>query len=105
MLLHEIAIMNPHLTQTQQRVLCRIKIAPTSTIAAEQTQDDLNMVEARKQLARMGMISYDDEGGIVITDDGVSAMKREYLLDDMEELTDRGHEMVGTDDSETIPTV
>lgn len=102
MLLHEIAIMNPHLTQTQQRVLCRIKIAPTSTIAAEQTQDDMNMVEARKQLARMGMVSYDDEGGLTITDDGISAMKREYLIDDTEELTDRGQAIVDTDSNSTL---
>lgn len=97
MRLSEIAIMNPHLTKTQQTVLCRIFIAPTSTIAYEQTQDTPNTIEARKQLANMGMVRYDEVGGVEITDDGTRAMEREYLVDETGELTQQAQDLIDDD--------
>lgn len=94
MLISEIVLMNPRLTQNQQVVLCVTFNAPTSTVAVEQTQQTDNMVEARKQLFNMGMIEYDNDGGIVITDDGKSAMRREDLLDETDSLTERGASLV-----------
>lgn len=94
MLISEIVLMNPRLTQNQQIVLCIAFNAPTSTVAFEQTQQNPNMVEARKQLANMGMIEYDDENGIVVTEDGKKAMQREDLLNDEDALTERGMQLV-----------
>lgn len=98
MLLNEIKmIINPKLSETQKRVMCIVKTAPTSIVGYEQTQTDENTVQAREMLVKIGMLRFDEEGGLVVTDDGETTMQRENLVDDMGELTDEGRALVNKD--------
>lgn len=100
MLLNEVRpVINPKLTLTQKTVLCNVFTSPTSLVAYEQTQTDDNTVQARELLIKMGILGFDEEGGLVVTSDGKEVMTREYLIDDTEELTDQGRDLIKQKDT------
>lgn len=84
-LLFEDDVEQSALTDTQKKVLVKIKAAPTARVAYENISKDPNEVSARDMLKQMNYV--DVVGSSVeINDAGTQAMKDEGLTDDSGEL-------------------
>ena len=82
------------LSETQKTLMCQITAAPTEELAYEASENGTNIVAARDQLEKLGLLVW-EEGSASITDAGTEVMKDEALLDqDSGELTELGNKYV-----------
>lgn len=77
------------LSETQKTLMCQIIAAPTEELAYEASEDGTNIMAARDQLEKLGLIDW-EEGSASVTDNGMEVLKDEALVDDMGELTEEG---------------
>ena len=87
---------NVIMNNTQKRVMSRIIAAPTGTVAYEQTQSNPNLVAARNQLAKLGLITIEGDS-VTATETGLAAANQENLIDDTGSLTDVGQQFATSD--------
>lgn len=97
-------ITNLRLTDFQKKVLTKVHVSPTETVAGEEISQSRNLVAARRLLVRLGLVNYID-GKATVTDDGMRVMREENLIDEMGELTDEGRKYAfDEEDQQTEPT-
>lgn len=84
------------LTDNQKRVIAKIASAPTPTVAAEKISADANLIGARNELMRLGLITYTDQEA-TLTDKGTHIGTQENVIDDSGQLTDLGNKLAFTD--------
>jgi hypothetical protein len=85
------------LSDNQKRVMCKIIAAPTPKVAAEEIDNDQNLVANRDVLIRLGLITYSSSAATV-TDKGMQALKDEALIDDAGQLSPDGEQFAHTND-------
>lgn len=78
-----------HLSDMQSVVLAKIIAAATPQTAFEAINNGRNLVGARDELQRLGLIAVLD-GTVSVTNKGQQIMQAENLVSDTGELTDRG---------------
>lgn len=97
-------IQSVHLSDYQARVMLMAHQAQTPELAfAEYGGVDErirpNLLTARETLAKIGLLEI-GQNSIAVTEKGMEVMKDEYLIDDMGEVTDKGHEILQTEEKE-----
>ena len=96
---------NIHLGDYQKRVLAKIVAANDEHDAYDDVSiGDINMIAARDTLERIGMIDIDTRAEVVsVTEQGMEAMKKENLVDDMGQLTDEAQDYIYDEDDQAAP--
>jgi hypothetical protein len=87
------------LTTTQKRVIAKTLASPTPKVAGEAISGDENMITARDQLAKLGVIEYIG-GEVNITEKGQALAKDENIIDDSGQLTDDGNALAYDDEQQ-----
>lgn len=83
------------LTDTQRSVLVGIYAAPTPETAYSVTTGAQNVVQAKDQLRRLGLITVNDSNASAgVTDAGQQALGNYNLIDDTGEVTDEGSKIL-----------
>lgn len=93
---------NIHLGDYQKRVLAKIVAANDERDAYDDVSvGDINMIAARDTLEKIGMIDIDKGAEVVsVTSQGMEAMKKENLVDDMGQLTDEAQDYIYDDEDQ-----
>lgn len=86
------------LTTNQKRVLAKIIASPTPKVAGEEIQGDQNLVAARDQLSKLGMIQFVG-GEASITATGEQYARDENITDESGQLTPDGEVLAYTSPS------
>lgn len=98
-----------HLSDIQSSVLVKIFASPNGQVAFEELSSapeelDSNVVASRKLLQRLNLITVDMDSGVVeLTQQGIQVMQDQYLLDDAQQLTDRGNQYLQYFDMHDVP--
>ena len=95
---------NIRLSDTQKVALTKIVAAPTEEVAYEELNNGRNIVAARDQLEKLGLISV-AEGSAILTDEGKQVMKDENLMDETEQLTDVGQQYAAVQDPADVAKI
>lgn len=77
------------LTNNQKRVIARIAAAPTAKVASEKISSDQNIITARNELMKLGLITFNPSQA-TITNKGQLIAQQENILDDTGQLTPEG---------------
>jgi hypothetical protein len=93
---------NIHLGDFQKKVLAKIVAANDEHDAYDDVSiGDINMIAARDTLEKIGMIDVDQAEEVVsVTSQGMEAMKKENLVDDMGQLTDEAQNYIYDDEDQ-----
>ena len=86
------------LTENQKRVLCKVFISPTPTLALEEISDDTHLISARDMMVEKGFLDI-NETEASLTDDGKELMLDHNLINNNDELTEDGKFYAGSDSS------
>lgn len=81
------------LTQHQKELLLRILISPTEHVAYEETSENIKLKFAAEMLKDLGALNVDEDSAS-ITDRGREILKDEALIDDSEQITRDGLEIL-----------
>lgn len=84
------AIIRP--TNNQKKVLAKIIAAPTPEVAASEISQGRALVTARDMLAKLGLITIEDNKASV-TDLGEEIMRNQNIIDDARQLTPDGEKL------------
>lgn len=77
------------LTDNQKRVIAKIIAAQTPKIASEKISTDQNIIAARDQLMKLGLITFNPSKAS-ITKKGLLVARQENIIDDAKQLTPEG---------------
>ena len=83
---------NVSLTDSQKQVLSKVISAATPLMGGREARNGRQYVEATKVLINLGLMTYKNDQAEV-TDAGKQVMKQENLIDDSDQLTQRGNQM------------
>lgn len=89
---------NVHPTENQKRVIAKIIASPTPSVAASEISNDVNVVGARNELMKLGIITFSN-GQAALTDQGAQIAVDENITDETGQLTPTGEQLAYTDSS------
>lgn len=97
-------IQSVHLSEYQARVMLMAHQAQTPELAfAEYGEVDErirpNLLTARETLAKIGLLEV-GQNTIAVTEKGMAVMKDEYLIDETGEVTEKGNEILQTEEKQ-----
>lgn len=100
-MLTEKRIQNVKLTDTQKKVLGKLKVAKTDRLGFDDISQGRQIIAARDLLKKLGLITFDEAKATAgITDDGEQVMKDTGLTDNSGQLTDEGNKFAYDDEDE-----
>jgi len=84
-----------HPTTNQKRVIAKIAASPTPTVAAGEISNDVNIVAARNELAKLGVITF-NQNEASLTSRGAQIAVDENITDESGQLTPDGEALAYT---------
>ena len=98
-----------HLSDIQRAVLTKVFAAPNGQVAFEELASapeniDSNVAAARDMLSRLNLLTINNsDDTIEVTPLGIEVMQDEYLIDDMQQLTDKGNQYISYFEKQQLP--